>query len=98
MNKTQRMLAAFALAGAAAGLAAPTASALPVGTTPLSLPDLPQAAPGMPAGAQPASVQEIGGRVSGGLNQLNELANLPNHLAPVIAPVAPVVGLLGAVE
>ncbi|MEV8534840.1 hypothetical protein [Streptomyces sp. NPDC051211] len=93
MTKTQRMLAAIALAGAATGLAAPSASALPV--APLTLPDLPQAAPGMPADAQPASVQEIGGKVSTGVNQLGELMNLPNHLSPVIDPLQPVLGLAG---
>ncbi|MEJ8643556.1 hypothetical protein WKI68_23630 [Streptomyces sp. MS1.HAVA.3] len=96
MTKTQRILAAFALAGAAAGLAAPAASAAPI--APLALPDLPTAAPGMPAGAQPASVQEIGAKLSEGLNQLNALAELPNHLAPVIAPVQPVTDLAGAIQ
>ncbi len=70
MNKTQRILAAFALAGAAAGLAAPAASAAP--TAPIALPDLPQAAPGMPEGATPGSVQEIGGK----LDELNQLGLL----------------------
>ncbi|MCF3178477.1 hypothetical protein IPZ70_00670 [Streptomyces polychromogenes] len=96
MTKTQRLLAAFALAGAAAGLAAPAASAAPA--APLTLPDLPQAAPGMPAGATPASVQDIGAKVSEGANQLNQLMALPDQLQPVIAPVAPLVDLLGAVQ
>ncbi|MEU7552943.1 hypothetical protein AB0B01_11410 [Streptomyces sp. NPDC044571] len=96
MTKTQRMLAAFALAGAAAGLAAPAASAAPL--APLALPDLPQAAPNMPEGATPGSVQEIGSMVTPGLNQLGQLMNLPNHLAPVIAPVEPVLGLAGAIQ
>lgn len=96
MTKTQRMLAAFALAGAAAGLAAPAASAAPV--APLTLPDLPSAAPGMPTGAQPTSVQEIGGRLSQGANQLNQLTELPNQLAPVIAPVQPLTDLAGAIQ
>ncbi|MFG2982942.1 hypothetical protein ACGFYQ_17065 [Streptomyces sp. NPDC048258] len=96
MTKTQRMLAAFALAGAAAGLAAPAASAAPI--APLTLPDLPTAAPGMPAGAQPASVEEIGGKLGEGANQLNQLMELPNQLAPVIAPVQPLTDLLGAVQ
>ncbi|MCP3754877.1 hypothetical protein [Streptomyces sp. TBY4] len=95
MTKTQRILAAIALAGAAAGLAAPAASAAPV--SPLTLPDLP-APQGMPEGASPASVQEIGGKVSGGLNQLNQLMELPNHLAPVIAPVQPIADLAGGLE
>ncbi|MFD9334543.1 hypothetical protein ACFWBF_09045 [Streptomyces sp. NPDC060028] len=95
MTKTQRMLAAIALAGAAAGLAAPAASAAPI--SPLTLPDLPSA-PGTPAGAQPASVQEIGGQLSGGLNQLNQLMELPNQLAPVIAPVQPLTDLAGGIE
>ncbi|MEU9250851.1 hypothetical protein AB0D66_03255 [Streptomyces sp. NPDC048270] len=92
MTKTQRMLAAIALAGAAAGLAAPAASAAPV--APLTLPDLPSAAPGM----QPTSVQEIGGQVSAGANQLNRLAQLPDDLAPVIAPVQPLTDLAGAIQ
>ncbi|MFJ4775076.1 hypothetical protein [Streptomyces sp. NPDC088762] len=96
MTKTQRMLAAFALAGAAAGFAAPAASAAPL--SPLTLPDLPTAAPGMPAGSQPASVQEIGAKVSEGANQLNQLTTLPDQLAPVIAPVQPVLDLAGAIE
>ncbi|WP_405490725.1 hypothetical protein [Streptomyces sp. NBC_00096] len=96
MTKTQRILAAFALAGAAAGLAAPAASAAPI--SPLTLPDLPSAAPGMPQGATPSSVQEIGGQVSGGLNQLNQLMELPNQLAPVIAPVQPIADLAGGLE
>ncbi|OKK18159.1 hypothetical protein AMK16_17545 [Streptomyces sp. CB00455] len=96
MTKTQRILAAFALAGAAAGLAAPAASAAPL--SPLTLPDLPSAAPGMPAGAQPASVQEIGGKLSQGANQLNQLMDLPNQLAPVIAPVQPLTDLAGGIE
>lgn len=96
MTKTQRMLAAFALAGAAAGLAAPVASAAPI--APLTLPDLPTAAPGMPEGATPSSVQEIGGQVGGGLNQLNQLMELPNQLAPVIAPVQPIADLAGGLE
>ncbi|GGZ90862.1 hypothetical protein GCM10010371_58390 [Streptomyces subrutilus] len=96
MTKTQRILAAIALAGAAAGLAAPAASAAPV--APLTLPDLPAAAPGMPAGAQPTSVQEIGSKLSKGANELNALMELPNQLAPVIAPVQPVVDLAGGLE
>ncbi|MEV7613243.1 hypothetical protein [Streptomyces sp. NPDC089799] len=96
MTKTQRMLAALALAGAAAGLAAPTASALPVGA-PLALPDLPQPS-GMPAGAQPRSVQEIGGRLNSGLNQANALMEVPNQLAPLVSQVEPVIGLTGALE
>jgi hypothetical protein len=96
MTKTQRMLAAFALAGAAAGLAAPAASASPI--APLTLPDLPAPAPGMPAGAQPASVQEIGSKLSEGANQLNALMDLPNQLAPVIAPVQPLTDLAGGIE
>ncbi|CAM5503281.1 hypothetical protein SAVIM338S_03652 [Streptomyces avidinii] len=96
MTKTQRILAAFALAGAAAGLAAPAASAAPI--APLTLPDLPTAAPGMPQGATPASVQEIGGKLNGGLNELNQLMELPNQLAPVIAPVQPLTDLAGGLE
>ncbi|WP_411103738.1 hypothetical protein [Streptomyces sp. cmx-4-9] len=96
MTKTQRMLAAIALAGAAAGLAAPAASAAPL--APLSLPDLPSAAPGMPAGSQPGSVQEIGAKLSEGANQLNQLMELPNQLAPVIAPVQPLTDLAGGIE
>ncbi|MCX4692077.1 hypothetical protein AB0D94_00525 [Streptomyces sp. NPDC048255] len=96
MTKTQRMLAALALAGAAAGFAAPAASAAQL--APLALPDLPTAAPGMPAGAQPASVQEIGAKLSEGANQLNQLMELPNHLAPVIAPVQPLTDLAGGIE
>ncbi|MFI6148459.1 hypothetical protein [Streptomyces sp. NPDC051109] len=95
MTKTQRMLAAFALAGAAAGLAAPAASAAPA--VPITLPDLPQAAPGMPQGATPGSVREIGGKLTE-VNKLGRLTDLPNDLAPVIAPVAPVLGLLGAIQ
>ncbi|MFJ3879226.1 hypothetical protein ACIPW5_17415 [Streptomyces sp. NPDC090077] len=97
MTKTQRMLAAFALAGAAAGLAAPAASAAPVGPAPLSLPELPAAAPGMPAGAQP-TIPEIGGRLSQGANQLGQVMTLPDQLSPVIAPVEPVLGLAGAIQ
>ncbi|MFF4318637.1 hypothetical protein [Streptomyces sp. NPDC001568] len=96
MTKTQRMLAAIALAGAAAGLAAPAATAAPI--APLTLPDLPTAGPGMPQGAQPRSVQEIGGKVSEGANQLNQLMELPNQLAPVIAPVQPITDLAGGLE
>ncbi|MFF4577838.1 hypothetical protein [Streptomyces sp. NPDC001389] len=96
MTKTQRLLAAFALAGAAAGLAAPAASAAP--PAPLTLPDLPTAAPGMPAGATPSSVQEIGGKIGEGANQLNQLMTLPDQLQPAIAPVAPVLDLLGAIQ
>lgn len=96
MTKTQRMLAAIALAGAAAGLAAPAASASPI--APLTLPDLPTAAPGMPAGATPGSVQEIGAKLSEGANQLNQLMELPNHLAPVIAPVQPLTDLVSAIQ
>ncbi|MEU8777477.1 hypothetical protein [Streptomyces sp. NPDC048606] len=96
MTKTQRMLAAFALAGAAAGLAAPAASAAPL--APLTLPDLPSPAADMPPGAQPRSVQEIGGKLSQGANQLNQLMTLPDQLAPVIAPVQPIVELAGAIE
>ncbi|MCC0097238.1 MULTISPECIES: hypothetical protein [Streptomyces] len=95
MTKTQRMLAAFALAGAAAGLAAPAASAAT--PAPITLPDLPQAAPGMPQGATPGSVQEIGGKLNE-LDKLGRVTELPNDLAPVIAPVEPVLGLLGAVQ
>lgn len=95
MTKTQRILAAFALAGAAAGLAAPAASAAPV--APLTLPDLPSPQ-GMPEGASPSSVPEIGGKVAGGLNQLNQLMELPNQLAPVIAPVQPIADLAGGLE
>ncbi|MET9465116.1 hypothetical protein ABZY44_09920 [Streptomyces sp. NPDC006544] len=96
MTKTQRILAAFALAGAAAGLAAPAATAAPL--APLTLPDLPTAAPGMPQGATPSSVPEIAGRLSGGLNELNQLMELPNQLAPVIAPVQPLTDLAGGLE
>ncbi|QES49053.1 hypothetical protein DEJ50_15810 [Streptomyces venezuelae] len=64
---------------------------------PLTLPDLPSAAPGMPAAAQPTSVPEIGGKLNE-LNKAGELMNLPNHLAPLIDPLAPVVGLAGAVQ
>ncbi|MFF7500265.1 hypothetical protein ACFZBM_12565 [Streptomyces lavendulae] len=96
MNKTQRVLAAIALAGAAAGLAAPAASA--AGLAPLTLPDLPTATPDMPAGAQPRSVQEIGSKLSQGANQLNQLMELPNQLAPVIAPVQPIADLAGGLE
>ncbi|MEV6727256.1 hypothetical protein [Streptomyces sp. NPDC051364] len=96
MTKTQRMLAAFALAGAAAGLAAPAASAAPM--APIALPDLPQAAPGMPEGTVPGSVQEIGDKVIPGVNQLSQLTDLPNQLWPVLAPAAPVVGLLEGVQ
>ncbi|MEU3773550.1 hypothetical protein AB0F11_10110 [Streptomyces sp. NPDC032472] len=92
MTKTQRMLAALALAGAAAGLAAPAASAAPAAQ--ITLPDLPQAAPGMPEGAMPGSAQDVVKQL-GPLNQLNDL---PNHLDPVVAPLAPVVGLLGAIQ
>ncbi|MEU8842559.1 hypothetical protein AB0D97_26080 [Streptomyces roseus] len=95
MTKTQRMLAAFALAGAAAGLAAPAASA--AAPAPITLPDLPQAAPGMPQGATPGSVQEIGGKL-GELDKLGRLTQLPNDLDPAIAPVAPVLDLLGAIQ
>ncbi|MEU9414014.1 hypothetical protein [Streptomyces sp. NPDC051000] len=95
MTKTQRMLAAFALAGAAAGLAAPAASAAPI--APLTLPDLPTAAPGMPKGATPGSVKEIGAKLND-LNQLNRLMDLPNDLAPVIAPVQPITDLAGGIE
>ncbi|MFF3860346.1 hypothetical protein [Streptomyces sp. NPDC002209] len=95
MTKTQRMLAAFALAGAAAGLAAPAASAAPA--APITLPDLPQAAPGMPQGATPGSVQEIGSKLNE-LDKLGRLMDLPNQLSPVIAPVEPVLGLLGAIQ
>ncbi|MEV7172803.1 hypothetical protein ACN6AT_19450 [Streptomyces sp. JL4002] len=98
MTKTQRILAAFALAGAAAGLAAPAASADTAPISPLTLPDLPAAAPGMPAGAQPTSVQEIGSKLSEGANQLNALMELPNQLAPVIAPVQPIADLAGGLE
>ncbi|MFF1558128.1 hypothetical protein [Streptomyces sp. NPDC058279] len=94
MTKTQRMLAAFALAGAAAGLAAPAASAAPI--APLTLPDLPQAAPGMPKGATPGSVREIGEKLTA-LNQLGRLMDLPNDLAPVVAPVQPLTDLAGAI-
>ncbi|MCJ1678794.1 hypothetical protein MTF65_15855 [Streptomyces sp. APSN-46.1] len=95
MTKTQRMLAAIALAGAAAGLAAPAASAAPI--APLTLPDLPTAAPGMPEGATPHSVQDIGAKLND-LNQLNQLMDLPNQLAPVIAPVQPLTDLAGAIQ
>ncbi|WP_037792762.1 hypothetical protein [Streptomyces sp. Mg1] len=95
MTKTQRMLAAIALAGAAAGLAAPAASAAPI--APLTLPDLPTAAPGMPEGATPNSVQDIGAKLND-LNQLNQLMDLPNQLAPVIAPVQPITDLAGAIQ
>lgn len=95
MTKTQRMLAAFALAGAAAGLAAPAASAAPL--APLTLPDLPTA-PGMPAGAQPASVQEIGAKVAEGANQLNQLMEVVNQTQQLTAPVQPAVDLLGGLE
>ncbi|MFJ2749335.1 hypothetical protein [Streptomyces sp. NPDC087297] len=99
MTKTQRMLAAIALAGAAAGFAAPAASAASAAPiSPLTLPDLPAAAPGMPAGAQPASVQEIGSQLSAGANQLNALMELPNQLAPVIAPVQPIADLAGGLQ
>ncbi|MFI6003806.1 hypothetical protein ACIA98_25915 [Streptomyces sp. NPDC051366] len=94
MTKTQRMLAAFALAGAAAGLAAPAASAAPM--APIALPDLPQAAPGMPEGATPRSVQEIGSKLE--LSKLNQLTDAPNQLWPVVAPVEPVLGLLGGIQ
>ncbi|UQX02110.1 hypothetical protein [Streptomyces sp. RerS4] len=96
MTKTQRILAAFALAGAAAGLAAPAASAAPL--APLTLPDLPTPTADMPAGAQPRSVQEIGAKVSEGANQLNQVMTLPDQLAPVIAPVQPLVDLAGAIQ
>ncbi|MFJ3922320.1 hypothetical protein [Streptomyces sp. NPDC090022] len=97
MTKTQRLLAAVALAGAAAGFAAPAASAAVLPQGPLTLPDLPSAAPGMPEGATPGSVQEIGAKLNE-LNQLNQLTALPDHLAPVIAPVEPVLGLAGAIQ
>ncbi|MEV7727231.1 hypothetical protein ACIRP0_29915 [Streptomyces sp. NPDC101733] len=96
MNKTQRILAAIALAGAAAGFAAPAASAS--GIAPLTLPDLPSPAADMPAGASPRSVQEIGGKLSEGANQLNQVMELPNQLAPVIAPIQPITDLAGGLE
>ncbi|KOU27226.1 hypothetical protein ACIRSJ_13740 [Streptomyces virginiae] len=98
MTKTQRILAAFALAGAAAGLAAPAASADTAPISPLTLPDVPIPAPGMPAGTQPASVQEVVGKVGDGANGLNALMDLPNQLAPVIAPVQPLTDLAGAIQ
>lgn len=52
----------------------------------------------MPAGAQPTSVQEIGSQLSAGANQLNALMELPNQLAPVIAPVQPLTDLAGGLE
>lgn len=52
----------------------------------------------MPAGATPASVQEIGGKLSEGANQLNQLMDVPNQLAPVIAPVQPITDLAGAIQ
>lgn len=52
----------------------------------------------MPAGAQPRSVQEIGSKLSQGANQLNQLMELPNQLAPVIAPVQPIADLAGGIE
>ncbi|MFJ9941019.1 hypothetical protein [Streptomyces erythrochromogenes] len=98
MTKTQRILAAFALAGAAAGLAAPAASADTAPTSPLTLPDVPIPSPGTPAGVQPASVQEVVGKVGDGANGLNALTDLPNQLAPVIAPVQPLTDLAGAIQ
>ncbi|MEV6683255.1 MULTISPECIES: hypothetical protein [Streptomyces] len=98
MTKTQRILAAFALAGAAAGLAAPAASADTAPISPLTLPDVPIPSPGTPAGVQPASVQEVVGKVGDGANGLNALADLPNQLAPVIAPVQPLTDLAGAIQ
>jgi hypothetical protein len=95
MTKTQRLLAAVALAGAAAGLAAPAAVAAPA--APLPVEDLlPAAAPDMPAAAQP-DVQQLGKGLNE-LNQLNQLMALPDQLEPVIAPAAPALGLLGAFE
>lgn len=93
MTKTQRILAAVALAGAAAGLAAPAASAAT--TTPLPVAELvPAAAPDMPAGAD--TMKQLQGLNE--LNQLNQLMALPDQLDPVLAPAAPVLGLASAVE
>lgn len=52
----------------------------------------------MPAGAQPASVEEVGSKLVEGANQLNALMELPNQLYPVVAPVEPVLGLAGGLE
>ncbi|RSS81329.1 hypothetical protein [Streptomyces sp. WAC06614] len=98
MTKTQRLLAAVALAGAAAGLAAPAASAADLPLSPLTLPELPSAAPGMPEGAVPHSVPEIGAKLNDGLNQMGQLMTLPDRLQPVVDPVAPVLGLAGAIQ
>ncbi|MFJ6939190.1 hypothetical protein [Streptomyces sp. NPDC101132] len=92
MTKTQRILAAIALAGAAAGLAAPAAAASPLPVEEL----LPTAAPDMPAEASP-SVQDIGGGLNK-LNELNQLMSVPDQLMPVVEPAAPVLNLLGAFE
>ncbi|MFD7032851.1 hypothetical protein ACFWAR_33005 [Streptomyces sp. NPDC059917] len=95
MTKTQRMLAALALAGATAGFAAATA---PVASAaPITLPDLP-VAPGTPEGATPRSVQEIGAKVSEPLQQLNQLMTLPDQLSPLTDTVAPVTNLATGIE
>ncbi|MCB5181160.1 hypothetical protein [Streptomyces antimicrobicus] len=98
MTKTQRLLAAVALAGAAAGLAAPAASAADLPLSPLTLPELPTPAAGMPEDAAPNSVPEIGAKLNDGLTQLDQLATLPDRLQPVVDPVAPVLGLAGAIQ
>ncbi|MEU5164033.1 hypothetical protein AB0G74_31075 [Streptomyces sp. NPDC020875] len=84
MTKTQRILTAVALAAGASALSVSAASAN-----------------GHAAGAPaPEGVQSLTDGVAslqGGineLNQLNQLMEVPNHLAPLIDPVAQVAGAI----
>ncbi|GAA2267364.1 hypothetical protein GCM10010232_69640 [Streptomyces amakusaensis] len=82
MTKTQRVIAAVALAAGASVLSVSGASAAP-------------AAPVPPAGAaQPSPIDQVTGGINQ-LHQLNALLEVPNQLAALTDPVT---GLVGAVQ
>ncbi|MGV9314006.1 hypothetical protein ACWDR0_17770 [Streptomyces sp. NPDC003691] len=84
MTKTQRILAAVALAAGASALSVTGASANGHHTGAQA----PQGAMSLTDG-----VDAINGGIKD-LNQLNQLMEIPNHLAPILDPVAQVAGAI----
>ncbi|AZK95009.1 MULTISPECIES: hypothetical protein [Streptomyces] len=83
MTKTKRILTAVALAAGASALSVSAAAANGHHST-----QAPQGATSLADG-----VEAINGGIKD-LNQLNQLMEVPNHLAPLIGPVAQVAGAL----
>ncbi|MFE9255601.1 hypothetical protein [Streptomyces sp. NPDC006879] len=90
MTKTKRFLTAVALAAGAAGIGAGSAAALPA----LPLPELPAAAPDMPAAAQP-ELNELAPTILRGASEANQLMDAIPQLT---APVQPVIDIASGLE